>query len=854
MRAQTPMLQQYFQAKEAHPGVLLAMRVGDFYEFYGEDAETAAAALEITLTGREDGSNGRVSMAGVPFHSVEKYIARLLGQGLKVALCDQVEDPKTAKGLVRRAVTRVLTPGTVIEDSMLASGQNNFLAAICITEGRAGLATLDPSTGEFLVTELDGEMLEDRLLSELARVHPSELLVPPDAKALGELARSGLGSSITESAQPAADRALRTLLQQFNVKNLQGFGCENKPTAMIAASMILAYAEKNGLGLSHVDSLATYSVESFMVLDGATRRSLELTSNLVDGGRRYTLLEVLDLTVTAMGQRLLRRWIDQPLLDSTAIGARHAAVARLIESPIERGDLRDGLRRLKDIERLVSRCAAGVAGPRDLAALKDTLCALPDLFRPLHRVAYGLLQEVCAGIEEHSDLASALKKAIVDDPPHALRDGGVIRDGFDLELDKLRGQAREGKAFILDLERTERQRSGIANLKVGYNSVFGYYLEVSKALADKVPAEYIRKQTTANAERYITAELKEHESAVLGAQQKTVGLEADLFQRLRSQIGEHASALLRTARSLAELDALCCLAEVAAMRGYVRPEVVEGLALDISGGRHPVVEVNRSGFVPNDVAIGEDTRPRVVILTGPNMSGKSTYLRQTALIALMAQMGSFVPAKSCRLGLCDRIFARIGAKDELALGQSTFMVEMVESANILNHATSTSLVILDEIGRGTSTYDGLAIAWAMVEYLQEVGCKTMFATHYHQLNELANQLEGVANFRVSVEEIGDDVVWTHKVLQGGTDKSYGIHVARMAGVPLSVLRRATEVLGELEQVDRAPRAANVQTLQLTLFEADDPVKKALSQIDLNALTPMQALQLLDDWKKRFGTS
>lgn len=856
MRAQTPMLQQYFQAKEAHPGVLLAMRVGDFYEFYGEDAETAASALEITLTGREDGSNGRVSMAGVPYHSVEKYIARLLSKGLKVALCDQIEDPKAAKGLVRRAVTRVLTPGTVIEDSMLSSSQNNFLAAICVLDGRAGLATLDPSTGEFLVTELDGESLEERLLQELARVRPSELLVPSAVQALGELAKSGLGVSVTESEAPSADRAERALRQQFGVKNLQGFGCDAMPGAIAAASMILGYAARNGLNLQHVDSIATYSVDEFMVLDSATRRSLELTSNLVDGGRLYTLLEVLDQTVTAMGQRLIRRWIDQPLLDLKAIQKRQDAIERLIENGIARGDLRDSLKKLKDIERLVSRCSAGLAGPRDLASLKFSLENLPELFRPLHRVAYGRLQEICSGIDEHADLTSTLRKSIVDDPPHALRDGGVLKDGFDIELDKLRSLSRDGKNYIAALEQSERQRTGINTLKVGYNSVFGYYLEVNKTLSDRVPAEYVRKQTTANAERYITAELKDHESAVLGSQQKATNLESDIFHKLRGKVADQSKALLQTARALAELDALCSLAEVAARNGYVKPVITEGGDLEIVAGRHPVVEANRTGFVPNDTSIGGHEEPKLIILTGPNMSGKSTYLRQNALIVLMAQIGSYVPATQCTAGLCDRIFARIGAKDELALGQSTFMVEMVESANILNHASPRSLVILDEIGRGTSTYDGLAIAWAMVEYLHGVGCKTMFATHYHQLNELAHQLVGVANFRVSVEEIGDDVIWTHKVLQGGTDRSYGIHVARMAGVPMSVLTRAASILGELEgrQSAAIAPAPEVQRLQMKLFESDDPVGRELSQVDVNALTPLEALQLLDDWKRRFSST
>jgi DNA mismatch repair protein MutS len=845
------MLQQYFEAKRAHPGVLMAMRVGDFYEFYGEDAEIAAAALEITLTGREDGANGRIAMAGVPFHSVEKYLTRLIQKGMKVALCDQIEDPKQAKGLVRRAVTRVLTPGTLVEDAMLPAERNNFLAAVCVQGGRAGLATLDPSTGEFLVTEIEREGLEQAVLQELARLLPSELLLPDDMERLRLLAADSLGIAVTASQPPDAERAEQTLLRQFHVRSLEGFGCAGRACATIAASMVIAYAERSGLPLAHVGGLASYSIDGFMTLDVSTRRSLELTQNLADGGRAYTLLSILDNTRTPMGARLLRRWIEQPLLEAGPIRARHQAVARLVEATLPRADVAEVLGRVSDMERLVSRAATGLAGPRDLAALRATLVALPQLEEPLRRVGFGRLAELSSQIVDHRDLAGKLASALVPEPPHALRDGGVIREGHDAELDKLRSLSRDGRAYIAALEAAERERTGISSLKVGFNSVFGYYLEVSKANADRVPEHYIRKQTTANAERYITAELKEHESAVLGAHEKAIALEGELFHALRAQVAEHARSLLQTARAIAEIDVLASLAEVAVRRRYVRPEVVDEDVLELTGARHPVVEAHNAAFVANDLALGST---RLAILTGPNMSGKSTYLRQTALCVLMAQIGSFVPAERCRLGLCDRIFARIGAKDELALGQSTFMVEMVESANILNHAGPRSLVILDEVGRGTSTYDGLAIAWAMVERLAEIGAKTMFATHYHQLNALAEQIPEVANFRVEVREIGDDVVWTHRVLPGGTDRSYGIHVARMAGVPPSVLRRASEVLAELERSE-PPHAAPTATrrMQLTLFEADDPaVVRELQELDVNALTPVQALVLLEDWKRRFG--
>ncbi|MBV6458419.1 MAG: DNA mismatch repair protein MutS [Fimbriimonadaceae bacterium] len=848
------MLQQYFQAKEEHPGVLLAMRVGDFYEFYGEDAVTASQVLEITLTGREDGSNGRIPMAGVPYHSVEKYIARLIAAGHKVALCDQIEDPKLAKGLVQRKVTRVLTQGTIVEDSMLPGSSNNFLAAICVVDGHAGIATLDSSTGEFMVTELRGEQLRDRLLQELARIRPSELLVPDTSADVGDQARTLLGTATTAADPPRIDRATRSLLEHFDVANLAGYGCADKPSAIVAASMVLGYASRNGLNLRHVDTLATYSVDGFLLLDPATRRSLELTQNLTDGSRRFTLLSILDQTVTSMGSRLLRRWIETPLIDLPAIHSRQESIGRMADQLMNRADLRTGLERVADLERLVSRCATGIAGPRDLAALKGTLVAIRDLRPAILKFAWGRVQELREQIADHGDLEAVLTKAVVDDPPHSIRDGGVIKPGYDTELDKLRSLSSSGKQYIIDLEKTERSATGISSLKVGFNSVFGYYLEVPKAHIDKVPATYIRKQTTANGERYITAELKDHESAVLGAEEKAVALEADLFARLRNRVADQSSKLLRSSRALAEIDALSALAEVAVRNRFVCPDVIDGHGIEMAAGRHPVVEASQASFVPNDLTLGGEGRPHLAILTGPNMSGKSTYLRQAALITLMAQIGSFVPAASAKIAVCDRIFARIGAKDELALGQSTFMVEMVESANILNHATDRSLVILDEIGRGTSTFDGLAIAWAMAEDLADRGVKTLFATHYHQLNALAEQVEGVTNLRVSVEEIGDDIIWTHRVLQGGTDRSYGIHVARMAGLPGRVLQRAKAILADLESDERAPRA-NVQhrSLQLTLFDGEEPeIVKALRGLSIDAMTPIQALQTLDAWKAKFA--
>lgn len=848
MTPQTPMLKQYFQHKAEHPGVLMAIRVGDFYEFYGEDAEKAAAALEITLTGREDGSNGRIPMAGVPYHSVEKYLARLVQSGFKVGICDQVEDPKQAKGLVRRAVTRVITPGTVLEESMLRGSQNNFLVAICMQEGKAGLATLDPSTGEFLTTEVQGGRLMELILQELARLRPAEVLVHGEADGL-----QGVGASITEQEAPKLDRAERMLKDQLHASHLGGFGCEDKPAAVVAASMILGYARQNQLDLSHVSTLTTYSTGQFLAMDPNTRRALELSQNLSDGSKRFTLLHVLDDTVTGMGSRLLRRWLEQPLLDLELIHERQDAVERFVESSIVRGDLRERLARIADVERLVSRCATGLATPRDLVALKSSLAVIPDLRDTVEPIGFGRLVPVLRDLGDHRELHGDLANALVDEPPITLRDGGIIRPGFDLELDKLREMSRDGKAYIARLEQEEKQKTGISSLKVGYNSVFGYYLDVPKRDIEKVPEHYIRKQTTANTERYITAELKEQENAVLGASEKATALESELFHRIRARISAQSAALITCARAVAELDVLSTLAEVAIRRNYVRPEVVEEDVFTVEFGRHPVVEDTQANFVPNDLAIaGGEEGMRLMVLTGPNMSGKSTYLRQNALIALLAQMGSYVPARTAQMGLCDAIFARIGAKDELALGQSTFMVEMLESAYILNHAGPRSFVVLDEVGRGTSTYDGLAIAWAMIERLAAMGTKTLFATHYHQLNVLADEIKSIQNYRVAVHESGNDVVWTHRVLAGGTDRSYGIHVARAAGMPGSVLERASEILSGLEANPDSPRAVApaAQRVQMTLFEAEEPeIVRQLKEMDVNALTPVQALMLLDQWKK-----
>jgi DNA mismatch repair protein MutS len=869
-KPQTPILQQYFRIKAQHPEVLLAMQVGDFYEFYGPDAELVARELEIALTGREDGANGRIPMAGVPIHAYERYFARLVQKGYRLAVCDQVEDPKLAKGLVKRRVTRILTPGTVVEDSMLDATTNNYLVAAVIGDPVHGLGVVDVSTGEFLTTEIGGEHRYEKLLDEIFRLEPAEILVPEDQTELIQTLREQTSATITpiRLSEVVGRDARQILLSHFGVETLQGFGCEQYTRGLDAAAAVLRYLQQNQFQtLSHIRTLSTYSVERFMYLDSVARRHLELTQNLLDGSRRYTLLSVLDSTCTPMGARLLKRWLDEPLLNLDAINARLDAVEALTRQNLHREALREKLRRMADLERLIARVSTGTANARDLVALRSSLQELPALHTELQSLLSemdtppNLLQSLAPRIAPLEELRHLLERALVDDPPTNLQSGGLIRDGFDPELDRLRQVRTEGKNWIAQLEAKERQRTGIPSLKVGYNAVFGYYIEVSKPHLSKVPPDYIRKQTTTQAERFITPELKEQEAILLGAEERINALEYELFVRLRDEVARNAPAIQSLARALAELDVLCAFAENAVRHHYTRPQVDAEDRLLIIGGRHPVVErYSENPFVPNDCELNREQR--LIILTGPNMSGKSTYIRQNAIITLMAHIGSFVPADRAEIGLVDRIFTRVGARDELATGQSTFMVEMIETANILNNATPRSLVILDEIGRGTSTYDGLAIAWAVAEYLHAIGCKVLFATHYHYLNELANRLEGVANFRVAVKEQGDRIIWLHKVLPGGTDRSYGIHVARMAGVPPEVIERAEQILREFErrgvQASLSPPseespAIRTKKLQLTLFEAEEhPLLEELRQLDPATLTPVEALMKLDEWKRRWG--
>lgn len=858
----TPLFKQYWEIKNQYPDVLLLFRLGDFYEMFGADAETASPILQITLTARERGGGERIPMCGVPHHAAERYVARLVAAGHRVALCEQIEDARFAKGIVRRKVTRMLTPGILLDDSMLQASSNNYLVSLELRGqgglNAVGLSACDVSTGEFAVTEFEGPSAARCLAEELARLQPREMIVPDEQRDL--LLTAGLRSGGDwVLADPAARRSYQkahreTLLEHFRVHNLAGFGCDDLVLAQAAGARLLEYLRSREVDVaSLLRALYTYSPDCALGLDGAARRNLELVKSAVEGERGRSLLSILDLTCTALGGRLLRRWIENPMVDLASIEQRLDQVEELCDAALLRSDLREKLKPVADLERLASRCAAGRANPRDLGAVRDSLRLLPEVIQLVEQ-GPPRLAVLAARADLLDDLLDLLDRGLVDEPPTSTRDGGIIREGYETHLDETRQRSRSGKVWIADLETSEREKTGIKSLKVGFNNVFGYYIEVTKPNLAQVPPSYIRKQTVANAERFFTPELKEQEALVLGADERIQEIEARLFGELRDKVGQQIGRLLSVAQLIATLDALCSLAEAAVRNDYVRPVIDAGGVIDIRGGRHPVVErLSSEPFVPNDTLLDlEDNR--VLIITGPNMAGKSTYLRQVALIVLMAQAGSFVPASSAVIGVVDRIFTRVGAHDDLSAGQSTFMVEMTETAGILHHATSRSLVILDEVGRGTSTYDGLAIAWAVAEELHATGARTLFATHYHHLNELPKRLPGVKNFRAAVREEGDQVVWLRRIVPGGADRSYGIHVARLAGLPESVIDRAGDVLRELEaQSERGrqapPKAAVIparkQKVQLALFEAEEhPVIERLRGLDVGGITPMQALTLL----------
>jgi DNA mismatch repair protein MutS len=862
----TPMMRQYLEIKAAHPDAILFFRLGDFYEMFLDDAVVASRILDITLTSRNKGAADEVPLCGVPFHSCQPYIAKLVQHGHRVAICEQVEDPKAAKGIVRREVVRVVTPGLVVDTDTLDPRRNNYLAALAPdSSGRCGLACVDITTGDFRATE---SQVPAEIATELAARDPAEVLIPAGEagdRLLAQLAVTLQGRLVHRI--PAwvteADRARHELLATFPHGSLEAFGCQGLPGALGAAGAILHYLTETQKGtLPHLQPLRTFQSHEFMLLDDFTRRNLELTGSLLDGGRRGSLLGVLDRTVTAMGARKLRHWVAHPLVELTVIRQRHEAVGELVEASLLRGDLAAGLDGVYDLERLNARIAMATGNAKDLVALKSSLERLPALLARLAEATAPLLAELRGRLDPLADVAELIGRAIVDEPPFVLREGGLIRPGFHAGLDELRQISREGKGWIARLEQEEKERTGITTLKVRFNRVFGYYIEVTRSHLGKVPDDYQRKQTLAGAERFITPALKEYEEKVLGAEEQVVEIEYNLFQEVRRRVAAHGARIQATADALATLDVLAGLADLAHDRNFCVPQMDDSTDLLIEEGRHPVIEAMNLGerFVPNDVVM-DTCDNQILVITGPNMAGKSTFMRQVALIVLMAQVGSLVPAKAARIGVVDRIFTRVGASDNLARGQSTFMVEMTETANILNHATPRSLIVLDEIGRGTSTFDGISIAWAVAEYLHDnpqVAAKTLFATHYHELTDLALTRERVRNFNVAVKEWQDQIIFLRRIVKGGASHSYGIQVARLAGLPAAVIERAREVLHNLEAGEfetGAPRLAKSKVSpdrppQLGLFDrADDLLRQHLTEIDISVLTPLEALNRLDELKK-----
>ena len=853
----TPGRRQYLKIKKEHPNELLLFRMGDFYETFGDDARVASRELDIALTSREMGRGQRVPLAGIPYHALEPYLAKLIRKGHRVAICEQIGDPATSKGLVDREVVRIVTPGTVIEDSLLDGKANNYLAAVAVDGAEAGLAYVDITTSEFATSQLPVEALA----LELSRLSPAEILAKD-----GYDGPTPDGVMITTLDPGAFDLewTRETLLRHFGVASLEAFGCEGLPLATGAAGAIVEYLGRNQKSsLSQVTSLYTYSTSAYMVLDAQTRRNLELFQAGRWGETASSLFSVLDRTRTPMGGRLLRRWLGQPLLDTVELVRRQDAVAWALRSALRRERVVALLRPVSDIERLANRVRGGSATPRDLVALAASLDAAPDLKSLLledddsTQVAW-----IAAGIKENDEVVGLIRHAISDDPPLSVGEGNVIKRGFSDDLDAVRSSSRDAQEYIAGLQQRERDRTGIRSLKVGYNRVFGYYIEVSKPNLADVPDDYVRRQTLVGGERFITPEMKEYESRVLNAQDRISELERSLFRQVCRQVSQATAPIIETASALAEMDALTSLAQVASDHGYARPDLDDGDTVDIRNGRHPAVErmLPPGRFVPNDVRLSGGGE-RLMVLTGPNMSGKSTYIRQVAIIVLMAQIGSYVPADSATIGIVDRIFTRVGLQDDLAVGQSTFMVEMVETAAILNHATPRSLIVLDEIGRGTSTYDGLAIARSVAEHIHShprLGCKTLFATHYHELTQLADLLPHAVNYNVAVSEEGGDVVFLHRIERGGADRSYGVHVARLAGLPGGVINRAWAVLDQLEdgssaggrRAGRRVKGPGSQAQQLPLITQGSPALEELKTLDIASMTPIEAITKLFELQER----
>ncbi len=848
----TPLRQQYLKIKKKYPQAVVFFRLGDFYETFDSDARTASKELDIVLTSREMGKGSRVPMAGVPHHALNDYLAKLIKRGYKVAICEQMTSPGETDGLVEREVVRLVTPGTLVEPNLLDGRANNYLVSLVKTDEQAGIAYVDITTSEFATTQLPAE----RLATELERLKPAEIITAKDSTPMNLAATVPV--THLENHWFQLDTTAKTLLDHFGTSTLEGYGCARLPLATQAAGAILHYLQQTQKAvLGQISRLSTYATDSFMALDATTQSNLELFRSSSTGTVSNSLLSVIDLTLTAMGGRLLKRWLGQPLLDIKELQRRQAAIRWFHDNTIARRQTSSLLGKIADLERLINRIRGQIALPRELVSLRHGLETIPKLIETVEvdRDKSWLIK----GLAPHPDVAGLIAEAIEEQPSSSLGEGGVIRKGFNEELDSLRLAARNAKQYLADLERQEREKTGIKSLKVGYNKVFGYYIEVSQSNLSQVPESYIRKQTLVGGERFFTPELKEYESMILNARDRIAELETELFRRVCQQVAAASDAILKLAGVLAELDVFTALAEVAMRYGYVQPEINTADKIAITQGRHPVVERSllRGEFVPNDTHLSSDDA-QLIVLTGPNMAGKSTYRKQVAIIVLLAQIGSFVPAEKATIGLVDRIFTRIGAREDLASGQSTFMVEMVETAGILNNATPRSLLILDEIGRGTSTYDGMAIARAVCEYIHNysgLGAKTLFATHYHELTELAGYLPRIRNFNIAVAEEAGDVIFLHKIIPGGVDKSYGIHVAKLAGLPRPVIHRASEVLEELEEEGRAaatsPRKHRQEaTRQLSFFGHKPEVIAQLEGLDINSLTPLEAITRLYELQKK----
>ncbi len=851
------MIEQYLDIKGQHQDAILFFRLGDFYEMFFEDAQIASRELDIVLTARDGGQTERIPMCGIPYHSANGYIAKLISQGYKIAICEQVEDPKEAKGIVKREVIRVVTPGTVTDENLLPEDRNNYLAAVVEAKNCLGLAWVDVSTGEFLLTEFTGPSALNSLSAELHRLAPAECLIDSSAGLYSQYWTKPAWSLKTAVADIPAEalehrQAADILKKNFRTATLDGFGLKDFTAGLqAAAAIVLFLQETQQQHLQHIMSLKIYRPENYLFIDSASRRNLEITANLREGSKTGTLFSILDRCHTSMGKRLLRRWLELPLREVAAINERLEGVEELYSQIGLREELAGVLERVYDMERLSGKLGSGNANARDLLALKSSCLALTDLKRVLRNCHNSLLKQA-ALLDNLEDLADLIERSIENDPPLALREGGLIKSGYDPEIDALKALSCEGSAWLVEYENKEKERTGIKYLKVGFNKVFGYYLEISRSNLHLVPVDYVRKQTLVNTERFITEELKQYEDKILGARERLFNLEYEAFVQVREALTVHLERIQDSAAKAATVDVLLSLAECAFRYDYVRPRVDESGRIEIKGGRHPVVEhfLPDSHFVPNDIRMDSEAY-RFLLITGPNMGGKSTYMRQTALIVIMAQMGSFVPAREAYIGVADQVFTRVGASDDLASGQSTFMVEMVEVANILRNASSNSLVILDEIGRGTSTFDGLSIARAVSEDLaKRIKARTLFATHYHELTTLADETQGIVNLSVSVKESGDTVVFLKKVLPGKADKSYGIHVAKLAGLPGPVLQRAEEVLKGLENKPDSSPPAQVLT-QPALFGADNALLTALLQLEVDNLSPREALNILYQWKSDF---